>query len=197
MSLGLFWWAVTETRRDRFAIAFSQAQPARLVTTGPYQLVRHPYYLSYLLAWVAGALSAQALELCATVLVMALFYRRAISDEEAGIMSGPLSAEYAIYRSKRPPSFRGSFQTLVDRVLQFLRRKGLAQHGYVTRINLRVARLQQYCDLRVVQLKPARQLHAIGFTRHAHVAQYEIHHQPVAEHRFGFVARIGSSAPPL
>jgi protein-S-isoprenylcysteine O-methyltransferase Ste14 len=102
LSLGLFWWTVAVTRREKFAIAFSEGQPARLITTGPYRLVRHPYYLSYLLAWLAGVLCAQAVELGITVLVMWQFYRLAISDEEAGIMAGPLSFDYAVYSSKTP-----------------------------------------------------------------------------------------------
>ncbi|NIP67172.1 hypothetical protein GWN63_03980 [Candidatus Bathyarchaeota archaeon] len=43
----LFWWSVMV--RGRFAVAWSMKKDHRLVTWGPYALVRHPSYVAYFL----------------------------------------------------------------------------------------------------------------------------------------------------
>ncbi len=55
VALGLFWWAVAHAARAQLNLAFTNATPVTLLVDGPYAYIRHPFYASYLLYWVAGA----------------------------------------------------------------------------------------------------------------------------------------------
>jgi hypothetical protein len=67
-ALGLFWWAVHINAQKPLSAVFSRDLPVPLVTRGPYQLVRHPFYCSYLLTWSAGVVITAQLWLALTVL---------------------------------------------------------------------------------------------------------------------------------
>src|SRR5262245_51715808 len=53
-ALLLFWWTWSTNRGRPLTAVFSPDRPGHLVTSGPYRLVRHPFYCSYLLMWFAG-----------------------------------------------------------------------------------------------------------------------------------------------
>src|SRR5271157_5129171 len=53
-ALGLFWWAIDASLRKPLSAVFSPDLPAHLVAHGPYKMIRHPLYCSYLLCWLAG-----------------------------------------------------------------------------------------------------------------------------------------------
>lgn len=97
-ALGLFWWAVPQAAKAQLNIAFTNAMPVVLLIDGPYAYVRHPFYASYLLYWVAGALISNWL--WASVFVMGCFYFAAIRQEEDGFRLSPLAASYEAYRRK-------------------------------------------------------------------------------------------------
>ncbi|KXV79325.1 protein-S-isoprenylcysteine methyltransferase, partial [Gluconobacter japonicus] len=59
-ALALFWWTIATTRRNRPDVAHHDAAPHQLYCTGPYRIVRHPFYLAYLLFWIGTALSVGA-----------------------------------------------------------------------------------------------------------------------------------------
>ena len=99
-ALTLFWWAVPYARNAALRIAFSPNASHELITTGPYCYVRHPFYASYLLFWVAGVVESKSIWLCSTVLVMAAFYFVAIRQEEKEFLCGPLAAAYSDYRRR-------------------------------------------------------------------------------------------------
>ena len=98
LSLLLFWWCILHTRPKPFTLAFSLDLPAFLDTGGPYRVARHPFYLSYLLFWVATALAVPgALPWVAPVVIGAL-YTLAATKEEAKFASSALVGEYRAYR---------------------------------------------------------------------------------------------------
>lgn len=99
-ALLIFWWAFCSHTRRHFALAFAEESPEILLTTGPYRLVRHPYYLSYLLFWGAGALGSASPWLWGAVALMVGLYRAAADHEERQYASGPMAAEYARYRAR-------------------------------------------------------------------------------------------------
>lgn len=99
-SLGVYWWAVHSTRTARLPLAFSQARPGQLVMEGPYRWVRHPFYVSYLLYWVAGVFAAQAWPLLLSVIVMGTLYRRAASQEEAEMLQSDQADTYRDYAGR-------------------------------------------------------------------------------------------------
>jgi protein-S-isoprenylcysteine O-methyltransferase Ste14 len=73
---------------------------AHLVEGGPYRLLRHPFYCSYLLAWTAGIAATGRWWLIPTVLVMLAIYVRAARMEEDKFTRSPLAAAYERYRSQ-------------------------------------------------------------------------------------------------
>jgi protein-S-isoprenylcysteine O-methyltransferase Ste14 len=65
---------------------------------GPYRWIRHPFYLSYSIAWFAGVVALADRRLLLTPLVMLGFYAAAAYREERQMLRGPAAAEYRAYR---------------------------------------------------------------------------------------------------
>jgi len=111
-ALSLFWWALKTTRGHRFPLAFTPTSPTMVLAEGPYRWVRHPFYASYLLYWVAGAYATEAWGLVASVLVMGMLYWRAAVQEETEFLQGDQAEAYRAYilRTGRffPKLWRGS-----------------------------------------------------------------------------------------
>jgi protein-S-isoprenylcysteine O-methyltransferase Ste14 len=97
VALGMFWWCIRVNRARPLSLAFSTDAPDHLVVAGPYAAVRHPFYVSYLLCWVAGVVATRCLPLLATVALMAWVYHRAALQEEAKFAASPLAEAYARY----------------------------------------------------------------------------------------------------
>ncbi len=97
VSLAMFWWCVRINRAQPLSLAFSNDRPGHIVTRGPYAWVRHPFYLSYLLCWIAGVLATGQWALLLTVAVMGWIYWSAAVREEAKFAASPLADEYRRY----------------------------------------------------------------------------------------------------
>ncbi len=98
--LGLYWWAIATNRKRHLSAAFSNDLPTHLVEDGPYRLVRHPFYGSYLLAWSAGVIGSGRLSLLTTVAVMLGIYLRAAYVEEQKFACCALASEYEAFRRR-------------------------------------------------------------------------------------------------
>lgn len=79
-------------------VAFETAAPQRLVAEGPHRFVRHPFYVSYMLYWVAAALSAPHAVTLAGVAAIIVTYVVTATREEQKLLSSPLGAEYREYQ---------------------------------------------------------------------------------------------------
>ena len=99
-SLGLFWWSIKTNSSARLSAAFSPDLPVHLVDDGPYRFIRHPFYCSYVLAWLAGTIAASRWWLLPTVAVMIIVYWKAASIEEEKFSRSSLAAEYQQYRAR-------------------------------------------------------------------------------------------------
>ncbi len=97
-ALALFWWALASNRRNPLSAAFSPDAPAHLVEEGPYRLVRHPFYSSYLLTWIAGVVATANLWLLPTAVIMFFIYFRAAKFEEGKFSTTALAPEYRAFR---------------------------------------------------------------------------------------------------
>jgi len=95
---GLFWWAIASSRRARLRFIFDADKPASLVTDGPYRMIRHPFYASYLLFWAGWSLSSASLWAVAILAYFAFAYTVAAKEEEDNFASSPLADEYRRYR---------------------------------------------------------------------------------------------------
>jgi protein-S-isoprenylcysteine O-methyltransferase Ste14 len=93
----LFWGALATHGRERPAFAFLSDTPARLKTTGPYRLVRHPIYSAYLLGWISGVVATACWWLLICPAFMVVLYYRAARAEERALLAGPIGEEYHVY----------------------------------------------------------------------------------------------------
>jgi protein-S-isoprenylcysteine O-methyltransferase Ste14 len=98
-SLGLFWWAIRSSLRQPLSAAFSPDLPAHLVAHGPYRLIRHPLYCSYLMCWLAGWVVTGRWWLAPTVVAMLVIYLKAAAVEEKKFMRSSLAEAYRQYRA--------------------------------------------------------------------------------------------------
>ena len=110
LEIALFWWAVRATRVRRLTLAFSADRPGFLHDSGPYAWVRHPFYLSYGLFWIATALLSPGWAHWLVPAVMIAVYVRAARMEEAKFASSDLAAAYERYKSRTAllPRLRGA-----------------------------------------------------------------------------------------
>lgn len=97
VSISLFWWAILTARQLDFA--FSK-NVGNLLTTGPYAIVRHPFYVSYILIWASTTLLLNSVFLWFTLFYLVTFYFLSARDEEKVILSSEHSKEYFEYRQR-------------------------------------------------------------------------------------------------
>lgn len=108
-ALALFLWAAWTNRARKLGLAFAGRVPAHVQTGGPYRLVRHPFYASYLLAFGGGAVAAWSPWVVPAVAAGALTYWRAAREEEAAFLASGLAETYRAYARRvgmfvpRPP----------------------------------------------------------------------------------------------
>jgi protein-S-isoprenylcysteine O-methyltransferase Ste14 len=98
-SIAIFWWAIYANGRQRLAACYSNSLSAHLVTSGPYRWVRHPFYCSYLLAWLSGYIATRDYLVALSVAVIFVFYWVAASREERQFAASPLAEDYRRYRA--------------------------------------------------------------------------------------------------
>ncbi len=96
-SLCLFWWAILTARNLDFA--FSK-NVGKLLTSGPYAIVRHPFYTSYILIWASTTILFNSVFLWITLFYLLTFYLMSARDEEKVILSSEHSKEYFEYRQR-------------------------------------------------------------------------------------------------
>ncbi|MFA5120671.1 isoprenylcysteine carboxylmethyltransferase family protein [Zavarzinia sp.] len=99
-SAALYGWTILTTRRSRLSVAFSGDSPTFLLESGPYRLIRHPFYTAYLLYWIGGVIAARQPLLIPAVALMAAGFGWAAMREERKFESSPLGGHYAAYRRR-------------------------------------------------------------------------------------------------
>jgi len=99
-SLVLYEWARRTIAGRRFTIALAGEVPDELCEAGPYRYIRHPFYLSYVVA-AAGMLVASPTLIPAVVFAfnMTLFTYMAMDDERT-LAASPLAAAYGDYKRR-------------------------------------------------------------------------------------------------
>jgi protein-S-isoprenylcysteine O-methyltransferase Ste14 len=95
-----FWWSVGSHVQAPPSHAFSADLPVLLVQRGPYRLVRHPFYTSYLLTWCAGTLATHELTLLLPLGLLAGIYMHAARLEERKFERSGLAGPYHDYRAR-------------------------------------------------------------------------------------------------
>ncbi len=115
LSLGVFWWTIASHRSKPLAACFSKDEQLHLVQHGPYRLMRHPFYCSYLLAWLAGAVATLNPWLAVAVAGMFVLYSTAARDEEKKFASSNLCDAYANYCSSTGQFFPNPLKLMTNR----------------------------------------------------------------------------------
>jgi protein-S-isoprenylcysteine O-methyltransferase Ste14 len=109
LSLALLWWSIKHARGAGLGIAFSDALPNRVLQSGPYRVIRHPFYLSYILSWVATPFLSGWWLTAAIPILMTIVYVAAARAEEQQFSAGSLASDYEEYRARAAmlwPRFR-------------------------------------------------------------------------------------------
>lgn len=78
--------------------AFASDAPREITTSGPYGWVRHPIYLSYLVATLGVALLVHSWAVAVLAAWLSMVYAHAARMEERLILASPHGARYADYR---------------------------------------------------------------------------------------------------
>jgi len=99
-SLALFIWTIRATRTAGFAVAFAAAQPLSLTVNGPFRYVRHPFYTSYIIFWLATCFATTSSVYWFGPTILLACYIVAARKEEQLMLRGDLGVRYADYASK-------------------------------------------------------------------------------------------------
>src|SRR4051794_3354446 len=99
LALVLFASACRATRGQPLPLAFDPARTARIVTNGPYRYVRHPFYISYSITCLAGALATSWWPAWLTAGLMLCAYAWAAASEERDLLRSHAD-DYASYRAR-------------------------------------------------------------------------------------------------
>jgi protein-S-isoprenylcysteine O-methyltransferase Ste14 len=95
LSLVIFWSSIVTARSLDFA--FSN-RVGNIVTTGPFGFFRHPFYVSYLLAWWGSTILFNSILLWLTALYLTGFYVVSAKKEEKTILESKQSEQYRVYK---------------------------------------------------------------------------------------------------
>jgi protein-S-isoprenylcysteine O-methyltransferase Ste14 len=100
-ALTLFLAALEAARRVRLTRALVYTPKCdTILTEGPYQVIRHPIYLSYSLAWFAAPVATHSVFLAITAVFMTTCYAISAREEERILASGPRAVEFSEFRKK-------------------------------------------------------------------------------------------------
>jgi protein-S-isoprenylcysteine O-methyltransferase Ste14 len=95
----LFVWSIRHSRTAGLTLALdTEMQSQKIIKTGPWRYMRHPFYASYLVFWLACALATQNIISVIVFLTLAGIYTYSGLKEERALSSGPLRKDYIAYR---------------------------------------------------------------------------------------------------
>jgi protein-S-isoprenylcysteine O-methyltransferase Ste14 len=94
----LYEWTRRTVVDRNFYVGLAGEVPPALCDAGPYRYVRHPFYLSYMVAFVAVAVAFPSLVVSGVCLLnMGLFVYMAFDDERV-LLASPLGTAYRQYK---------------------------------------------------------------------------------------------------
>ena len=99
-SIALYEWARATIWGRRFGVGWGEHVPEELCESGPYRFVRHPIYLSYMLAFLAPLVALPYWSTAASFVANVTLFSYAARDDERVIDASPLAREYAAYRAR-------------------------------------------------------------------------------------------------
>jgi protein-S-isoprenylcysteine O-methyltransferase Ste14 len=100
MSAAIFFLAIRATKTARLHVAFSESTGTSLVSDGIYRIVRHPFYLAYLVYWSSWCFSVGFAGLSLLIMfVLIAFYIFTIRLEERALERN-FGSDYRAYKKQ-------------------------------------------------------------------------------------------------
>lgn len=96
-ALFIFCWSIATAKELEFA--FSD-KVGKLITNGPFKIVRHPFYTSYITVWATSTLIFNSSILWITLIGLILFYASSASKEEKLILNSRHADEYSLMKKE-------------------------------------------------------------------------------------------------
>ena len=91
----LFYWSILTAQKLDFAFSESVGT---LITNGPFKIVRHPFYTSYIVIWATNTIIFSTPVLWISFLALLIFYYKSAIKEENLILRSIHAKEYANMR---------------------------------------------------------------------------------------------------
>lgn len=99
VAFGLFLWAVQHSRQKNLSLAFdTETRIDGIITTGPWRYVRHPFYVSYILFWLACALGTTHPTSVVVFATLLFIYVYSALREERTLKQGRYADAYLAYQ---------------------------------------------------------------------------------------------------
>lgn len=98
--LTLFFYCSAIIRKNKLSIVFSADSPEFHISRGPYAIVRHPFYTSYIATYGALALVAQDILMSVLCIGIFLTYFFAARFEEKKFLDSNLKESYRKYQTQ-------------------------------------------------------------------------------------------------
>ena len=100
LSVALYEWARRTIVGRRFAIALAEEVPEAVCEDGPYRYLRHPFYLSYVLASLGMLVATLNLIAAAVFIFNSTVFTYMARDDERTLQASALSSDYDAYRQR-------------------------------------------------------------------------------------------------
>jgi len=100
LSVALYEWARRTILGRRFAIALAEEVPEAVCEDGPYRYMRHPFYLSYVLASLGMLVATLNLVAAAVFIFNSTVFTYMARDDERTLQASALSSDYDAYRQR-------------------------------------------------------------------------------------------------
>jgi protein-S-isoprenylcysteine O-methyltransferase Ste14 len=99
-SMSLYEWARRTVLDRNFYIALAGEVPPAICETGPYRYARHPFYSSYVLAFLAVAVAFPSPIVAGVCMVNVGFFIYLAFDDERVLLASTLGGSYQAYRAR-------------------------------------------------------------------------------------------------
>jgi protein-S-isoprenylcysteine O-methyltransferase Ste14 len=100
LSLVLYEWARRTIAGRRFVIALGGEVPEAVCEDGPYRYMRHPFYLSYLIAALGMLVATLNLAAAAAFIFNVAVFTYMAKDDERTLNTSALGSDYDAYRQR-------------------------------------------------------------------------------------------------
>lgn len=98
-AFALFLWAAKHSLKKNLSLAFDdQTRIEAIITHGPWKYIRHPFYLSYILFWLACAVGTLHLTSIVVCVALIFIYCYSAIREEGALKGSRYREEYLKYQ---------------------------------------------------------------------------------------------------